>query len=457
MKIDKFHIKTVIVIVALACFNFLFLGTEYLFDNMMAYVTGAKGVVMAESYVLGAGFLGFILFPLLDGRMKKAAKGTALFIGALLGIICIFSIWQHTSYISTLLSGCAVFIVYGIFGGCVHYRASVILKGKDCLARMIGAAYALGILLQFINNNLMTNDAVEVVWLAVILAIFVILLINTENMEDPEEAEPVKPTEIRNPLLAEISMVGTIILMSCIFSALNVSVTYIHAGGSVDIGQWPRLFLAVSGLVAGFLYDVNERRYMNLIMYCVTLLSVISVVVTAFGGPFLIGLLVFYLSAGFFVVFFTTVFMELSYHLKTPKLWAGAGRAVNNLCAVITGSSAMSFLLKGEMFVVIVALVLFVAISVLLFIYSQQFEIRIEKSDVSDEEKFRLFCEKFAISDRERDVLKALLVSDENVQDIAKMLSMSRAVLYRYIASLNDKTNTRSRIGLLQFYYTWKK
>lgn len=48
---------------AFALFHFLFLGVEYLFDNMMAFVTTPDGVVMAQSYLLGANVLGFLLYP----------------------------------------------------------------------------------------------------------------------------------------------------------------------------------------------------------------------------------------------------------------------------------------------------------------------------------------------------------------------------------------------------------
>lgn len=463
MKIDIFHKKTTVAIAALAFFNFVFLGAEYLYDNMMTYVTDAEGVVLAESYILGASFLGFLLFAVFD-RIIKSNKSIVSFAGALISIICIFSIWQHGSYVSILLNGCILFVVLGIFGGLVHYRMSIVIDDKKHLSRSIGIAYALGILLQFINNNLMVNDMVESVFLAVSLAVLVILLIKTEDyilLEDVNSinrkaAEEHRGYKIRSPLIAEITIIGTVILMSCIFSLLNVSVTYVHAGGSVDIGQWPRLFLAISGVTAGFLYDINERKYMKLIMYCITMLSVISVIITEFGDSFLIGLIVFYLSAGFFVVFFTTTFIELSYQLKYPQLWAGFGRAVNNVCAVLTSGLSMLLLSRGGMFIVIVALVLFVLISVLLFIYSKQFEVYNEKYEVSDEERFNLFCDTFSITEREREVLAALLVSDENVQDIATKLLISRAALYRHIANLNSKTNTKSRIGLLQFYYTWK-
>lgn len=60
------------------------------------------------------------------------------------------------------------------------------------------------------------------------------------------------------------------------------------------------------------------------------------------------------------------------------------------------------------------------------------------------------------MTEREQEVLKILLASDEEVQEIANRLYISRAMLYRYISSLNKKTDTNSRIGLIQFYYTWK-
>lgn len=52
------------VISALALFYCIFLGTEYLFDNMMMTVAGAEEVVLAQNYILGISVAGFLLFPL---------------------------------------------------------------------------------------------------------------------------------------------------------------------------------------------------------------------------------------------------------------------------------------------------------------------------------------------------------------------------------------------------------
>ena len=120
----------------------------------------------------------------------------------------------------------------------------------------------------------------------------------------------------------------------------------------------------------------------------------------------------------------------------------------------------MSFLLKeNNMALMVTALVLFAGISVSSYIYSVQL-VPAEREGAterySEEERFAAFVAAFHLSEREQEILKILLVSEENVQDIAGQLFLSRAALYRHLAGLYEKTGTRTRIGLLQFYSTWK-
>ena len=99
---------------------------------------------------------------------------------------------------------------------------------------------------------------------------------------------------------------------------------------------------------------------MAMMMYCVMLMSVICLVVLKLGGPFLIGLIVFYLSAGFFVVFFTTSFLDFARHMPTPALWAGMGRAMNNVSAALLTNASVALLVSDSngMASIILALVL---------------------------------------------------------------------------------------------------
>ena len=85
------------------------------------------------------------------------------------------------------------------------------------------------------------------------------------------------------------------------------------------------------------------------------------------------GLIVFYLSAGFFAVFFTSGFMEISRHMRIPELWAGMGRAVNNIAAAVIANFVLTLLSSdSNLAVIILVLVGFVTVSGVAVIYTFQ-------------------------------------------------------------------------------------
>ena len=230
------------------------------------------------------------------------------------------SIWMMTgnrSERSLLIWGCVFFLFAGMFGSMVHDQAADILKNSNHMALMVGTAYAAGLLLQFVNNNLITDNRIQASMLLIFVVIFVIL-VDCFKIEDETE---VQNNASIHPGLTCGALVCCVLLMTFIFAALDNIVTYYHAKGAIDVGEWPRLLLALSGILAGILFDLKKRRYMSLVMYCVTVLSVLCILLIGIGGSVLAGLLVFYPAAGFFVVFFTTGFMEVSYYTRIPALW----------------------------------------------------------------------------------------------------------------------------------------
>lgn len=451
--------KVITLMVALALFNFIFLGTEYLFDNMMSFVTSPEQVITAQGYILGASVIGFVLYPWLSLKISESVHAIAVFAGALIEIICIFVIWQHASYVLILIAGCLAYALLGIVGSAVHYHLSCVVK-RDSLAKTVSISYALGILFQYLNTHLMQNSIAESIILAVSSAVVALLLLKAEQEHIKEDRESLK--RIENSNRAGVALITVVMLMTCIFSTLDAEVTLVHVSGNGDVGNWPRLLLVVSALLAGVFYDACHQKYMNLIMYGVTILSTLCIVVMENGGSFYTGLVVFYLSAGFFVVYFTSSFMKLSYNTNLPQLWAGLGRAVNNVCAFSMSSVSLK-ILKSDNSVLRngVVLLLFVLISVAFHFYATFLKISkeediVEEVSISEEEHLRQFARAFELTQRETEVLHVLLVSDDNVQEIAEQLLISRAALYRHITSINEKTNTKSRIGLVQFYYQFK-
>ena len=321
-------------IIIIALFNYVFLGTEYMYDNMMLYVINSNGVVNAQNYILGVSVAGFLMYPLLKRVYRKNNNMLLLHIFkvcvVITGIICIAVMGTHSSYVSIFISGCVFFAIMGIVGSAVHYSLAVNISNYSMpVSYAIGIAYALGVLIQFIANNIVNNNLAESIMLCVGLIVLVYYGFGTDSMaaNSARAAEGSASYIVyKNEKAAGITLIIIVALMTCIFSTLDNAVTLVHAEGSVDIGQTPRVILAVSGLVAGYVFGINKGAFINIIMYCVTLLSVMCVAVIELGGPFMIGLVAFYMSAGFFVVYFTTMFIQFSYNTDTQNYgleWAG--------------------------------------------------------------------------------------------------------------------------------------
>ena len=86
MKLQKIDGNVLTLMLALAFFNFIFLGTEYQFDNMAALVTEPEQVVTAQGYVLGASVLGFLLYPAMASCRKIKEKLRQILVKKIQGV-----------------------------------------------------------------------------------------------------------------------------------------------------------------------------------------------------------------------------------------------------------------------------------------------------------------------------------------------------------------------------------
>lgn len=239
-------------------------------------------------------------------------------------------------------------------------------------------------------------------------------------------------------------------MMSCVFSTLDNAVTLLHATGEVNVAELPRILLAFSGFVGGIIFDLKERRFMSMIMYCVMVLSTICIVVLKYSELYLIGLIVFYMTAGFFVVFFTTSFMEIAMCMKFPDLWAGLGRGVNNLAAMfLTKGSLFLINSQGDLTAIILTICLFFFVSIIAFTYVIQRKKLIEKFSKSrkalltKEEKILKIKEHYSFTPRESEVFGYLISTEDSVQDIANNMYVSKRTLERYISAIYKKTGVK--------------
>lgn len=466
----KDRIPYINAVVLMGLFTFLFLGAEYLYVDVLSRMVSEDKTVLAQNYALGVSAAGFLLYPLFHRFCKKRLKIIISAVISLASILCIALICTGTAYTMTFIMGLVLFLLLGLFGSAAFYVSMRMMKTDRYLARTVGISYALGILLQFANNNLVRSEIAEAIILSVFLLLLVWMLIKNDRVycENNGQQADVPPDEEKSVSntgkhtkgsIVGILMILLVVLMTFIFSTLDNAVTLAHANGTMDIGQWPRILLALSGLTAGFVFDIKNRKYMGLIMYCIMILSTICIVVLKFAGPFLVGLIVFYLSAGFFAVFFTSGFMELARHMRTPALWAGMGRAINNITAAVIASLVLTLLsTESSIAVIVLVLFLFAAVSIVAAAYTFQKKIFMEQlitdaaDAITEKEKLRKFSEVFSFTERETEVFGCLVNTEDSVQAIAESLYVSRRTLERYISAIYEKTGVKSRVGLLNLY-----
>jgi len=490
-------------IISLALFYFVFLCSEYMFDNRMAVFTDSNGVVMAQSFILGSSVPGFLSYYFIDRFCAGRSFNKKIIpcISGALSLICMIGIYLTGSYAGELLFGIILFIVLGYFGSLVHTQAALAVKhlddGLNGITQLAGISYGIGILLQLVHNNLIADGVCQVIFLVAAMIIMTVFCAgslcevcgytSSDGVSSVENTDTESAVSGYAPKKLGIILILIVFVMTFVFATLDNAVTLVHAAGSVDIGQWPRIILAYSGIVAGFLYSTDDNRMMDFIMYIVLLLSTTCLIVISCGGPFMIGLIIFYLSAGFFSVYFASRFMIFACHTDKPALWAGMGRAVNNTAAVVVAGVSLYIMRAPQYVTMITGVLLFAVTSVIMFIYYEQqrsgdteihssveshntenvyrkrpaedkAEITVhEAAKMTDDELLELFVQEFNLTPREGEVLDYLLHSDESMQEVAKQLAVSRAALYRHIANMNEKTKTKARMGLVQFYYSWTR
>ena len=254
-------------------------------------------------------------------------------------------------------------------------------------------------------------------------------------------------------------------VLACLFSTLDNVVTLSNAHGTIAVQTWPRLFLAASGLAAGLIFDLAERRYMGLVMFGIAVLSTISILAVEAGADPNLGLVVFYLSSGFFVTFFTATFTQLAPRMHAPALWAGMGRAANNVCAFTTSGISLALVTSGNVALIMIgALVLLIAacaafVAAGLFRLPQTEQER-EREQLAEEalaaptieEQRQAFITDHALTPREVDVLVAVTQDERPLKQIAEELGISMRMVQRHLSSIYQKTDTQTRAGLTKAF-----
>ena len=453
---------------ALALFTFAFLGSEFFFDSRIGLLISAEGVVGAQAMILGASVVGFLSYaPISKLAGGRRALRAVEAVGAIAALVTIAA---AESALAMQIAGCITFFLLGSLGAEAHWSMARAFEGSPSLAKGAGAAYAAGILLQFLSNQFVPASMADAAVLCVGVAALAVFAAagecndETAGQAAADSSQQSAPGGAKTAIRA-VWLLALVVLLACMFSTLDNVVTLANAQGSISVETWPRLFLAASGLAAGVLFDIRERRYTGFIMFAVTVLSTISILAVEAGASPVIGLIVFYVSSGFFVTFFTTTFLQLAPRMRTPQLWAGMGRAANNLCAFTVSGVSMMLTQSGIAAVMIASLILFVLVSVA-FVGAGLFRL---PSTIGEREAIQAglaaaaaptleemqteFISQSGLTPREEEVLRAVTADERPLKQVADDLGISLRMVQRHLTNIYSKTDTQTRAGLTRAFF----
>ena len=408
-----------------------------------------NGVYAAGLFCTASGYL---LFGFLYRRLSTTARKGVFISAGTVYLLCGLIICKTGQPAAFLLASAGCLLAAGYIGGFSHYILAVALRDRTYTGRITSIAIAVGIAAQYAVQNLLGPSAALLAWaLAAVLTIFSGL--SHIRDDDAYRPAPSRPAA-RFPQKHFCTLMAVVALMSMIISLDDTICLTLHAQGSVNLYGLPRLFYAGSILLAGYLADRQKRAYLPLATVCVVLISGFAFAFLNRPDTYWINACLLYIYSGFYVAFFTVMFLDVAAKSSRPELWAGMGRVVRSYTL---SAATVPFICLYNVFGILPMMVLSVGLSagcLLLFFASGMLSpVRAPENPPDDVSSLEFFSKKYCLTTRETEVLAAIVDNDRSIRELAEELHISERTAYRHITSIYEKTGASSRLGLSLIYY----
>ena len=355
-------------------------------------------------------------------------------------------------------------LAIGHLGGLVYYCMSLAFSVSGHKGKVIGAASSVSILMQYLLTGYMTS-AVKLVFSLCLFLLIIYMSIMPPADYVLEDALPYAvgseafEHKVNRQLILIISIVLICTLLACRTDIAFVSMSY---EGNINIYSYPRLFMIAGYLTMGYVADLKDHRIFNTVFFAFVLLSAVLTVMPSAKSGYTFFLSIYYLYISIYIFFYTYGFISIAPRTGKPELWASVGRPLSDLfTAVISvimirlgtddaGSTPFFFTL----YYVLLLIVLYMLMS---FINTDPNlseagagEDAYGDMDTGAVLSMDEWLDNYPLTPRERDVAFLLIESDAPIKAIAAELGISERSVYRFAASIYEKTGADNRTGLVK-------
>ena len=401
-----------------------------------------------QVFVIG----GFLLYVLLHRLCAGKRIRRAVLYGAFgLFFACVaMMLAAGSASLAYVAASMAASLCIGAIGGTAHLRMSMATVTGDGVARCMGLGSAVAVAMQYLLQIQWGTTPLLPVFMLAAAGLLLSLLLRLAPKADPGEHGETKPAPPRRIAAAAV-IAATFVLFTCFYNETIHHLMIQSDYAPYTVYSWPRLMLIPGYLLFAAIGDRKGGRYVPLTALCAMLVALLNVVLVGEQGAYWVNMCLFYFAIAAFTSYYLLTFWRLAPNTAHPALWAPFGRMLDSAMVLLAGGIHLSALPAP---VVIGLDVAGVALVIVLMALSGDFNLteapsKPETPAPSPEERVKLLADECGLTDREREVLEALVLTEDKNQQIAESLFISRRQLQRHVSSIYEKTGATSRAGLI--------
>lgn len=375
--------------------------------------------------------LGIFVFILLSKHNKNVKKIYLVFL--IISIIC-SGLYFIVSPVTKSILLCLICLLGSAGFGCA-YHFSLVSANVDKKYR--GRVFAIGYTIGTIGTYLLSLLPETFIYSSFSLLVYIpLIVLNMFMIIKYGNINIIVVKTTKNCLNKYMFIICLLVfLMSIVtsFSSNLFSITNININSGF---AYPRLYYSIGLIVAGILAD-KKNDYIEVFTLVSLFFPLMAVFFLNEGiNPLYISCLN-YIFIAFFVVFRTTIFMNLSdkksNYIYLSALGLAISRVVEGLLVLINYYFNFNYIFLIISIIIILSLILIIYI---LFYY--------KKYDISNDDVISMIGIKYHLSSQELKVTE-LLLRDYTNQEIADNLYLSVNTVRNHIANIYKKTNMKKK------------
>ncbi|MCR5507327.1 MAG: hypothetical protein K6F34_01435 [Lachnospiraceae bacterium] len=396
---------------------------------------------MLQSFALS---FGMILYPFLRQTIgvKVRLVRVLLVISGLgygLGLLSTGNIGSYGHAVTLMI---LLPVTMGFCQGAAYVRLARDMYDSELIGRILGISLGLSIVFQYFLQ--IRYDTGLFLYILMFCLNTGIIIWETVAGEQVSVTEPTAPAGNKK----DLTFLRLILIASC----LDILAVYLDGQmerllNTSDFFARPRLLYAAGFVAMGFLWDMKKAEKATVIMMIFAVMAVLMPALLMEERFYLFDICFFYFYLGLCVVYNTSRFIK--YAADSGNMYAApAYRVMDNLLTgllVLAGFSKLPQLSALIIDTLLLALIVFLVWRE----GTMTRRVRTEKTLCDRKDAFAI---RYRLTDREKEVFELLITKDEKGDDMAKELGVSRRGFVSLTSSIYKKTDTGSRVALLQKY-----